>query len=286
MLLGAHVSIAGGIDKAISRGEAIGANVIQSFASSPRTLQFPEYPESVIDAYLTARKHSSIACHVFHGIYLVNLASEKSDYVKVSMQSLIHYQQLASKLGVLGTIFHVGSHKGIGFNQVKDQVSQAIIEVIKQSPSNVALLLENAAGHSGTIGQTLDELVELIDLILKAGIDEKHIGFCLDSQHAFASGVDGRDKTKLDLFLDSFDSRIGLSFLRVIHLNDSKTESNSHKDRHENLGEGILGRQGLQNWLLHPRLTHLPFILEVPGIEGNGPGLADMNVLRSLVEKT
>jgi deoxyribonuclease-4 len=285
MLLGAHVSIAGGIDKAIERGELIGANCIQTFASSPRTLQFSTYPETTINSYLESKKNSSIQNHVFHAIYLVNLASEKIDYVNISIESLTKYQQLAGILGVMGTILHVGSHKGVGFDQVKNQVGKAIATVIKDSPPTTTLLIENAAGHSGTIGQTLEELVELMELSVKAGANTRQIGFCLDTQHAFASGVDGRSEEKLDEFLNNFDRQIGLSFLKIIHLNDSKVTFDSHKDRHENVGDGFLGNLGLTHWLKHPKLTHLPFILEVPGIEGNGPGKEDMNRLKALMNK-
>lgn len=285
MLLGAHVSIAGGIDKAIGRGEAIGANCIQTFASSPRSLQFPAYPDEVIRAYVEAKKVSSIHNHVFHAIYLVNLANEKHEYVRASVESLTRYQQLAGKLGVLGTIFHVGSHKGIGFDQVKHQVAEAIATVVKESPPNTILLIENAAGHSGTIGQTLDELAELKELTIRAHASESQLGFCLDTQHAFASGIDARDEARLNDFLDSFEKKIGLSSLKVIHLNDSKVEFDSHKDRHENVGDGLLGSRGLSHWLKHPALRRLPFILEVPGIEGNGPGRLDMDRLKALVGK-
>jgi deoxyribonuclease-4 len=282
MDIGAHVSISGGMHLAIPRGEAIGATAIQTFASSPRTLKLFPVDEEIIGQYLKARSQSSILTHVFHGIYLVNLANEKPDYVKISMQSLINYQDLAGKLGVLGTIFHVGSHKGNGFDQVKKSVAMAISEIVKSSPDNTILMLENAAGHKGTIGQTLEELIYLIETAIALGADEKKIGLCLDTQHAFVSGVDARDGEKLDAYLAMIQSELGLNFVKVIHVNDSKYECNTHRDRHENVGSGFLGKQGLANWLNHPKLRNLPFILEVPGRETKGPGAVDINELKAL----
>jgi deoxyribonuclease-4 len=283
MLLGAHVSIAGGIDKAIGRGEAIGAHCIQTFASSPRTLAFSPIAEEVVAAYTHARQHSAIQLHVFHGIYLINLASEKPDYVAVSTQSLIHYQHLAAQLHVLGTVFHIGSHKGAGFDQVKTQIAQAICTVLQETEPGTFLLVENAAGHAGTVGQTIDELATVFETVSILGGDMSKLGLCLDTQHAFASGVDPRTETGLADFLNMVETKIGLSYIKVIHTNDSKVDCASHKDRHENIGAGIIGPDGLRRWLTHPKLAHLPFILEVPGVDGDGPGKKDIDALKQLV---
>ncbi len=283
MTLGAHVSISGGLDKAISRGESIGATAIQTFASSPRSLKFIPHSEEVIKAYLAAKAQSSVKDHVFHAVYLVNLASEKPDYVEASKESLISYQTLAGKIGAIGTIFHVGSHKGAGFDTVKESVAQAISEVVTASPDKTMLLLENAAGHAGTIGQTVDELAFLVNAAIRKGADETKIGVCLDTQHAFVSGVDGRDLQKLNQFIDEVDEKIGIDKVKVIHVNDSKYEFNAHRDRHENIGSGYLGNEGIANWLNHPQFKSLPFILEVPGKNSGGPGSEDIADLRALL---
>lgn len=283
MLLGAHVSIAGGIDKSIDRGTAIGADCIQTFASPPRTLSFYPYSSEIKARYKQLKQDSSIKLHVFHGVYLVNLASEKSDYVKASINSLVQYQQTASDLGVIGTIFHIGSHKGMGFDTVKQQIAHAIQSILHESPTGTLLMLENAAGHKGTVGQNIDELAEIFDIVDHKEEAQQKLGICLDTQHAFASGVDARDKESLNKFIDLVDQKIGISAIKVIHANDSKVAFDSHKDRHENVGQGELGNIGLKNWLTHPKLQHLPFILEVPGIEGSGPGKADLEALKNLL---
>jgi deoxyribonuclease-4 len=283
MQIGAHVSISGGIDKAIERGMAIGADCIQTFASPPRTLKFTPFADESISQYVEKKKQSTIQTHVFHAVYLVNLANEKDEYVRASMDSLIAYQHAAKAIGALGSIVHVGSHKGSGFETVKTKVAKIIAEITKEAPDGTVLLLENAAGHSGTIGQTTDELAFLINEALAAGADEAKLGLCLDTQHAFASGVDSREFAGLDSYLAEVDKKIGLSKVKVIHVNDSKVECASHRDRHENIGDGLLGKNGIGNWVNHPKLLHLPFILEVPGREGGGPGKADISDLRSLV---
>lgn len=283
MLIGAHVSISGGIDKAIERAKALGVTCIQTFASPPRTLQFFPYTEDVISAYHNARNQSLIQLHVFHAVYLVNLASDKPDYVKASIHSLIQYQQAATQLRAIGTIFHIGSHKGNGFDTVKTQIGQAIATILSESPISTSLIIENAAGLNGTVGQTIDEVAYLFDATQRAGGNIDRLGLCLDTQHAFASGIDARDQSQLDRYLSQVDHQIGLSHLQVIHCNDSKVTCNAHKDRHENIGLGELGNQGIKNWLTHPQLCHLPFILEVPGIDKKGPGKVDVEALLALL---
>jgi len=286
VIIGAHVSIAGGIDRSIERGAAIGATAIQTFASSPRTLQFNPFDQDTVTRYLSFRKNSPIVLHVFHAIYLVNLASEKPDYQKISIQSLKHYQQAAATLNVLGTIFHVGSHKGNGFDTVCKSVSEAIVEVLNDSPPDIFLLIENAAGHAGTVGQTVDELAKIFDEVDRIGGNTKQLGLCLDTQHAFAAGVDAREMEQLNNFLEEIDQKVGLKYVKVIHTNDSKVEANSHKDRHENIGDGILGNTGLSNWINHKSLSHLPFILEVPGLDKSGPRQIDVLRLHHLIQKS
>lgn len=280
MDIGAHVSISGGMDLAISRGAEIGATAIQTFASSPRTLKFVPINDEIVKRYLAAKKNSIIHTHVFHAVYLVNLASEKPDYVQASIDSLIAYQQLAGQIGAIGTIVHVGSHKGNGFESVKKKVAKAIDEVLVASPKNTILMLENAAGHKGTIGQTIEELAELFESVSET----KNLGLCLDTQHAFASGVDARETEALDSYLTQIETRVGLDKVKVIHVNDSKFECNSHRDRHENVGSGFLGDTGLSNWINNPKLKGKSFILEVPGRDGKGPGKKDVDELRALVQ--
>ncbi len=282
MQIGCHVSISGGLDKSIDRAVERGANCLQSFASSPRSLKTTSFDDHVVDQYRIKKKESGIGEHYFHAPYLINLAHENKSYVTASVETLIFYQQFSGGIHGSGTIVHVGSHKGRGFESVQPAVSRAIVEVLEQTPSGVRLLLENAAGQKGVIGDSFDELEVLIASVPKKL--QLKIGICLDSQHAFASGHDVRTKEGVDRMLSVFDNVIGLEFLHVIHANDSKIEFNSHRDRHENIGSGFIGKEGFRHLVNHPKLKHLPFILEVPGENRSGPRKIDVEGLKQLVE--
>ncbi len=280
MEIGAHVSIAGGFSKCIERAAALGANCLQTFASSPRSLSVSAYSLEELVRYKEIKNSTQMGPHFFHGVYLVNLASEKKDYVQASVDSLIFYQQLAGKIGGAGTIFHIGSHKGVGFGAVKNQVVGAIDQVLQNTPDGVKLFLENAAGHKGVIGDRFEELGEII----KALPNKEKVAVCLDTQHAFASGYGVRTQAGIDLMIADFDLYIGLDHLKVVHANDSMMEFNSRRDRHQNIGEGFIGEGGFRLMLAHPVLKNLPWILEVPGTNKSGPRKEDVGKLKELAD--
>ncbi|HJZ05106.1 hypothetical protein A2634_04380 [Candidatus Amesbacteria bacterium RIFCSPHIGHO2_01_FULL_48_32] len=272
MHLGGHVSIAGSFDKCIDRIAEIGGNCLMTFASSPRSLQFKNIDPKLIQKYLDKKDESGIGPHFFHGVYLVNLASKSKSYLKASINSLIFYQQLAGEINAVGTIFHIGSHMGEGLEKTIDQVVAAINFTLDSSPKGVRLILENAAGQGGAIGEKFEDLAQIIS---RVG-DKSKIGVCLDTQHCFAAGY------TLDTVLEKFDRIIGLKRLSVIHLNDSKTEFGSKIDRHENIGLGKIGEVSLAKFASDARLKTIPFILEVPG-DGNGPRKQDIDTLKSML---
>lgn len=271
--LGAHVSIAGGFDKCLDRIAALGGNCLQTFASSPRSLQTKPLTSDQISSYLAKKAKLKIGPHYFHGVYLVNLASADKSYREASIDSLIFYQQLAGELGAAGTVFHIGSHQGRGLAESVDQIVAAINFVLDSSPKDTRLILENAAGHAGTVGASFEELH---DILSRIGNKSK-IGVCLDTQHSFASGI------PLEKALDRFDHLIGAKHLTVIHCNDSKTEFSSQRDRHANLGEGFINPLSLKNFLTDPRLKNIPIVLEVPGDADSGPRKQDLEKLKTLL---
>lgn len=272
--LGGHVSIAGGFDKCIDRIESIGGNCLMTFASSPRSLAFKPLDANLIEKYKSKKQAANMGPHFFHGVYLVNLATEDKKYLRVSEQSLINYQQLAGEIDAVGTIFHIGSHKGLGLSETIDQIVASINFILDSSPKGTKLILENAAGQKGVVGSTFKELAEIIQ---RVG-DKPKLGFCLDTQHCFASGI------PLEKSLDIFDKAIGLKYLTVIHCNDSKTDFDSHLDRHENLGQGKIGESSLRNFLTDPRISHVPIILEVPGTDGTGPDKKSIDTLKAMLK--
>lgn len=283
MLIGAHVSIAGGFDNCINRGEALGATAIQTFASSPRSFQTNPLSAETVALYKEKRSATNIAYHVFHGVYLINLAHPDDRLRQVAINSLKFYQETAGQIGGAGTIFHVGSHKGSGFDSVVDRVAKAVVEVLAETPDGVQLMLENAAGHKGTIGQTFDELAMIFEAVNKLGADMNKLAVGLDTQHAFASGYDLRIEEGLEKMLTEFNKSVGLANLVMVHANDSQTEFASHHDRHENIGQGHIGTEAFRRIVNHPQLKHLPFILEVPGEKKSGPRKEDVQALQALV---
>lgn len=284
-LIGAHVSIAGGIDKSIGRATALGATAIQTFASSPRTVSFSPLPEAVVQAYLKQKAASVIQAHIFHGVYLVNLAHENPGYVQVCADLLINYQKTAARIGVIGTVFHVGSHKGKGFEAVADQVARAVKQILDQSPPEVWLMLENTAGQNGAIGSSLAELKVIADRVEQLGGNTKRLGLGLDSQHAYGAGYDLKTQTGLEGWLHEIDNTWGIEAVKVLHINDSLVPLGSHRDRHANWDEGEMGLETLAMIVNQPRLQHLPMILEVPGRDKSGPRKSDVAAVFEAIEE-
>ena len=256
----------------------LGGNCLMTFASSPRSLKHKEIDPTLIKKYLEKKAKNSIGPHFFHGTYLVNLGTPGKNYLKASMDSLIFYQQIAAKIDAVGTIFHLGSYP-TGLDRVRtlNQVVASINFVLDSSPKGTKLILENAAGQGTAVGENLEDLARIID---RVG-DKAKIGVCLDTQHAWASGI------SLDSLLLKFDRAIGLKHLSVIHLNDSKTDFGSKVDRHANLGEGKIGLENLKEFVnslaKSYKLTAIPLILEVPG-DGAGPRKQDIKTLKSLLQ--
>jgi deoxyribonuclease-4 len=236
-------------------------------------LQTKEFSIQELSKYKDLKSKYSIGPHYFHAVYLINLATENKSFLKSSINSLIFYQRLASDIGAVGTILHVGSHKGAGLSETMSQIVASINYILDSSPKGIRLIIENAAGQADTIGATFNEISQIIS---RVG-DRSKIGVCLDTQHAFASGY------KLDKLIDQFDNIVGLKHLTVIHLNDSLSDFASRRDRHANLGEGKIGLESIKAFINDNRLVKIPIILEVPGSNNSGPRKKDIDLLKSLV---
>jgi len=276
MYIGAHVSIADGFDKCIDRVVKLGGNTLMTFASSPRSLTTRGFSDHEISQYLAKKSLHNIGPHFFHGVYLLNLASENKNYLNASIKSLIFYQQLASRIGAVGTIFHIGSYRLRSFSETLTQIVHSINFILDSSPKGSKLILENSAGQGNTVGDQFEELSQIVDRIG----DRSKIGVCLDTQHAFASGY------QLSSVLEKFDKIIGAKYLSVIHLNDSLSDFNSHVDRHANLGEGKIGLENMEIFIksLKTKTKNYPsLILEVPGSNHSGPRKIDLDLVKKLV---
>ena len=277
MRIGAHVSTAGGLPKAVDRALDIGAEAVQFFCSSPQGWAFKPVPEALTSAFRQRAAQAGIGPAFLHGIYLVNLSAPTPENLQKSKDSLVNYMGVASAMGGAGVIFHGGSHRGAGYDGIFRQVVDSLNEVLASSPKDVDLLLENSAGMGNHIGSKFEE----IGRILRA-VGDPRMHVCLDTQHTFAAGYDVATKAGLDAAMLEFDREIGLAHLKAVHANDSKQALASGVDRHENIGEGHIGLDGFLNIMAHPAFRDVPFLLEVPGFEGKGPDKRNVDILKEL----
>ncbi len=277
--IGAHVSAAGGIDKAPDRAKELGLDCFQLFASPPRQFVVPEIAkERKADFKKKVEKHK-LGPNFFHAIYLLNFASEKKFLAESAIRAVGDYQKIAAETGVAGTIFHTGSHQGRGFEAVFDQIVKAFKEILKETPEGPRLIIEGAAGAGGVVAKSLEEIALLIDRV-----NSKRMAVCLDTAHLFASGVPIQTQEGLESLIKDFKRLIGLDMLVALHLNDSKAAFLSNKDRHENIGEGEIGGLAIGRIVNHRAFRELPMILEVPGFDGQGPDKKNVEIVRRLID--
>ena len=282
MYFGAHVKASGGVWTAVERGEELGVEAIQFFAGSPRTWKPQLYRDSDAARFREQRAASALRFTVIHTIYLINLATVNEEFYEKSVVALVGAVTAAEQLGVEAIVTHIGSHQGAGFDAGLARVREALLRALDEvGDSRVRLLLENTAGAGGTMGVTFAELAAMI---AATGGDER-LGVCLDTAHLLASGHELRTAEGLDATISSFAGTVGLERLVMVHLNDSKTALGSNRDRHENIGEGEIGREAMRLIVDHRAFADIPGILEVPGYDGQGPDAANLETLRALRRK-
>jgi deoxyribonuclease-4 len=280
MRIGAHVSSSESADLAIDRALDIGAEAVQIFVSPPQTWNFKQVDEKVAADFKAKSLEYDIGPNVFHAIYLISLGSDDPALVNRGKSSLTKYMNAAQDLGAMGVIFHLGSHKGRGFEGVLEQVAGGIREVLDQSPEDVMLILENSAGMGNHIGSKFSELGTMMK-----EIDDPRVKICLDTQHSFAAGYDLSTPEGVASSMEEFDREIGLQHLVAVHCNDSKPPLGGAVDRHENIGEGQMGLAAFDAILSHPAFRDLPFYLEVPGFENKGPDERNVLTMKGIREK-
>ena len=275
MRIGAHVGVAGGIQTGVQRGVDLGCTAIQVFAQSPRQWKPQVHAPENLAAFREARAAADMEV-VVHAAYLINLAGRDSDMIERSITSLRASCAVAAEIDAIGVVVHVGSHLGDGLDVGLGRIETALRPVLADLDERTWLLLENTAGVGGTIGRTVEELARLTD-----AVDHPRLGLCLDSCHLWASGLDVGDDEAMDALVADVDARIGLARLKALHLNDSLTPLGSNRDRHGNIGQGLIGRR-LSAFLGHPALQGLPALLETSGPDGHGPDRACLAAARRL----
>jgi deoxyribonuclease-4 len=290
---GAHVSSSGGISNAIGRGQALGCESLQVFTHNPRTWVPIKHTQEQIDAFRAGAADAGMGPLVSHGLYLINLgapdreqptgppgkpATKTRNFYRASVESVVQHLEIGDALGLAGVVLHVGSSRGDTLEAAIARIGAGLAEAFDRAGGSCRVYLENTAGAGDTIGRTFEQLRDV------AGATGHHerLGFCLDTQHLFASGYPVHEPGGMDGVLEEFDGILGLPALRALHVNDSQVAFGSNRDRHANLGDGEIGEEGFRNLLGHPALQALPAILEVPGTNGSGPDLEQMERLRRL----
>jgi len=276
VLIGAHISSAGGIDKAIDRAVELDADSVQVFTQSPRAWRPTNHDPASFERFREKRADAEIGGVLCHALYLCNLAAPDDTVYEKSVAAMRNTMEVGNGIGADGVVFHVGSHLGSGFAAGLERVLPAMEQVLELCSGETWLLMENSAGAGGTIGRSIEELATLWERL------DRHprLGLCLDSCHLWVSGVDVTDPAALDACLDEVDSTIGLDRLRALHVNDAAAPLGSNRDRHANVLEGELGEK-LGVFLSSPRLQGLPAVLETAGPENRGP---DANEIRKAKE--
>jgi deoxyribonuclease-4 len=274
VLFGAHCS--GGVKKALDNAIEMGAEAVQLFVQSPRTWRFPQHDPADLEGFRSKRETARLPALV-HALYLVNLAAPDDAIYSKSVDTMRATVDAACAIEADAVIFHIGSHLGAGFETGLARVVPALEQVLERCNERTWLLMENSAGAGGTMGRSIDELVAIFEALGR----HERLGVCLDSCHLFVSGVDVTDAPTWNALLEDFDARIGLDRLRALHANDAKAPLGSNRDRHDNIGEGLIGER-LGVFLAHRSLQGLPAVLEVPGADGKGPNADEIRKLREL----
>jgi deoxyribonuclease-4 len=260
MDIGAHVSIAGGVDNAVERQLDVGGNCGQIFTTSPQVWQEPTIETGEATRFSEASEESSISPWVIHSSYLVNLATPKADLREKSRSSMQAELDAATQLGIEYVNVHLGAHTGAGVEGGLDNAA-AVIDSL-DIPENVTLLIESDAGSGTKLGGEFEHLGDVIDRT------DEEIEVCLDTAHAFSAGYDLSNATAVEESLAEFDDVVGFEKLSCVHLNDSKHECGTNKDEHAHIGEGKIGEKGMRAFVNHDAIRDLPLVLETPTENG------------------
>ncbi len=257
--LGAHVSISGGIHKAVSREEETGGNCGQIFVGSPRGWKVRQPDKEEVKNFRRLVEQKNIKPWIVHSTYLINLATPKDGLAEKSLNCMQSEIDAASKLRIPYYVFHPGAHTGAGADEGIKNIASRLSKL--DIPENVKVLLENTAGKGTTLGKTFEELSEMVEL---SGYSYEELGVCLDTCHMYSAGYDFSTEKKLEDLIRELEDRVGIENVHFLHLNDSKYSYGSEKDEHEHIGEGKIGEEGFRLFINHEKLRQKPMVLETP----------------------
>lgn len=263
--IGAHVSMAGGVDNAVEREIDVGGNCGQIFVGSPRGWAVNEIDPDEAEAFREASEEEDVGPWIVHGTYLVNLATPKDDLGERSLETVQAEIDSAAMLDIPYYVFHPGAHTGAGVEQGVDNVARRLSDL--DIPDGLTVLLENTAGRGTTVGKTFAELDRMVQ---DSDYGYGDLGVCLDTCHLFAAGYDFRTEDTMDDMAEELEAEIGAEHVRYLHLNDSKHPFESQKDEHQHLGEGEIGEEGFRRFINHEILRDNPMVVETPDEDDKG----------------
>lgn len=281
LLLGTHVSIAGGVDKAIERAVAIGCTAIQIFTRNASRWQVPPLTAKTVEAFRQARAAGCVHYVAAHSSYLINLASPEAQTRQRSLTAFKDELDRCQRLGLDALVVHPGAHMGEGITAGIATVVRSLSSVCRESDVEVRILLENTAGQGTGLGAAVEELGQIIEAVA-----DQRLGICLDTCHAFAAGYELRTAEGYESLISSIDRHIGSDKVNLFHLNDSKKPLGSRLDRHEHVGQGLIGVDGFRLLMQDERFRHSPKVTETPPGDNNCHDLENLALLKKLSQVT
>ena len=283
LLLGAHMSIAGGLEKSIEQGESIDCTCIQIFTKSNRQWKATPLKKESVEAFKSAYKKSPlIQCVAAHTSYLINIGSPNKEINKKSVDSLELELKRAETLAIPYLILHPGSHGASTPQECIELIAQRLNEVLERNQCKTIILLENMGGQGSAVGYTFEQLAEIYKKIK----NKKRVGFCFDTCHAFVAGYDFRDKKSYNALWKEFDHILGINNIKVFHINDSKKELGSRVDRHEDIGKGKLGLEPFRLLFNDKKFYDIPKILETPKEKDLKDDIKNINTIKKLLNSS
>jgi len=282
MKLGVHTSIAGGLYKAVLRGQKLGCQVIQLFSKSPNQWKDPPLVAEQIDLFRKTVINTGVEPAMIHNSYLINIGSPSTTQARRSVNAFLSELKRAESLGIPYVVAHPGAHMESGEKKGLDNIVRRINELFRRTRGyDVMVLLETTSGQGSILGWCFEHFRSILD-----GVREpERLGICLDTCHIFSAGYDIRKPAAYQATIDLFDHIIGLDRLRAIHLNDSKGPLGNRKDRHEHIGKGMIGREGFRNLMQDPRFRDIPMVLETPKGKGMAADRRNLKVLNDLARQ-
>jgi deoxyribonuclease IV len=283
ILLGAQLSISGGFWQALVRAHSIGANCIQIFTKSNRQWAAKKIEDSDIEKFISHQKELGIKVVVAHASYLINLGSEKKDVQEKSIKALADEIERCEKLSIPYLVLHPGSNPSKDTSHTCLQIAHNINKAFAiNKPRHTMVLLETMAGQGSTVGNSFENLAEIIRHVT----DKKHIGVCIDTCHIYAAGYKFEDEKSYKMLWEKFDEIIGIEKIKAIHMNDSKKELGSHVDRHEDIGKGKINISAFKLIMNDKKFKNIPKIIETPkSAQDLKDDTKNLNLLRSFVKK-